>query len=112
MLASAGNGVALLVQQALDAHHALDITFTIHALAGIALDRLQLRKLGFPETQNVGRKAAQARDLADAEVKLFRDQDFAGLGRLSVALLFGTHGSGTHADYEKQRPFLQAVRYS
>ena len=55
VLAGAGDGETFLVKQFLDAQHAFDVLVAVHALAGAALDRLQVGELGFPEAQDVGR---------------------------------------------------------
>lgn len=89
VLPGARDGVALFVQKLLDAHNAFDIAPPIHALACAALYRLKLRKFRFPETQYVGGQAAQARDLTDPEVQLFRDHNFRV--RSAVLLFCRTH---------------------
>ena len=76
MLARAGNREALLVEQLLDAQHALDVALAVHALSRAALDRLQLRELGLPEAQHVGGQMAQRGHFSDAEIKLVGDEDF------------------------------------
>lgn len=73
-----------------------NVLVAIHALTGAALDRLELREFGFPEAQNIGRKTAKSGDFSDAEVKLFRDDDFggsAGLGRRFDSRAHGRSGS-------------------
>jgi len=76
LLSRTGDGEAFFVQQSLDANEGLDILATVHALSGAALDRLQLRKLRFPETQNVRRQLAKGRNFADPKIKFFRNDDF------------------------------------
>ena len=49
LLAGAGDGIALFVQQALDPYHVLDVTPPVHALTGAAFDGFELGKFGFPE---------------------------------------------------------------
>src|SRR5580765_1763881 len=63
----------------------------IHALAGAAFDGLELRKLGFPETEDVCGQAAQASDFADPEIELFGDENLVCLSGLAVGFLFWTH---------------------
>ncbi len=78
MLTRAGDGESFFVKQLLDAQHAFDVLAPIHALAGAALHRLELRELGFPETQHVGRQMAQTGNFSDAEIELFRNQNIGG----------------------------------
>src|SRR5580693_1987670 len=49
VLARALDGVSLFVEQLLDAQHTFDVAPAVHALAGAALHRLQLRKLALPK---------------------------------------------------------------
>lgn len=72
-LARAGDGVALAVEEALDAEGHLDVAAAIETLAGAAFVRFELRKLALPEAQDIGRDIAEPGDFADAEVKLVRD---------------------------------------
>jgi hypothetical protein len=78
-LAGAGYGVALVIEEALDAEGHLDIAFAIEALSGAALVRLELRELALPEAQDVGGDIAESGDFADAEVELVRDVRPGGL---------------------------------
>ena len=80
-LPGAGNGVALIVQQALNAERHLHISPAIESLPGTTFIGLQLWELGLPEAQHVGLDAAQVSDLADAEVELVRDRVRDGAGR-------------------------------
>jgi len=84
MLARAGDGKALFVQQSLDAQNVFNIFAPIHALASAALDWLELRKLGFPKSQHVGRQPAKTGDFADTKVELFGNQDFGGGSRYGL----------------------------
>ena len=68
-----GNGVALAVEQRLDAQGGLDIAATVEALAGAAFMRFQIGKLALPEAQHVGRNLAKFRNLSNAKVELVRD---------------------------------------
>ena len=68
LLAGAGAGESLLVELLLDAQDAFDVALAVHALTRAALHRLELRELGFPETQDIGRQTAQGGYFADAEV--------------------------------------------
>src|SRR5215475_3197786 len=90
LLPSAGDGVSLFIEQTLDTHHAFHIALAVHALSGAALNALELRKFGFPEAENIGWQPAQSGDFADAEIELFRNQDFARFARFAV-LLFRSH---------------------
>src|SRR5581483_257574 len=76
LLASTRDGKALFIQQLLDAKHSLDIFATVHSLTSAAFHRLELRELGFPETQNVRRKAAEFRDFTNPEVELVGNDNF------------------------------------
>ena len=58
MLACADYGESLVVEKFFDAEHALDIAAAVHALAGAAFYRFQLRELALPEAQHVGGKPA------------------------------------------------------
>jgi hypothetical protein len=71
----------------------------IHALAGAALDRLEMGKLGLPKAQNVGRQAAELGDLSDAKIKLIRDDHVGGPEVGAGGLVAGSRrgsGSGRH----------------
>ena len=72
-LARAGDGVALVVEEAFDAQRHFDIATTIETLAGTAFVGFELRKLALPEAQDVGWDVAEFGDFADAEVELVRD---------------------------------------
>jgi hypothetical protein len=78
VLARAGDGEAFFVKKLLDAQNVFHILPPIHALAGAAFDGLELRKLGFPEAQDVRRQAAKARDFANTEIEFLGDQDVGG----------------------------------
>jgi hypothetical protein len=75
-LARAGDGVSLVVEEAADAHGEFDIALAIEALAGAAFVGAHLREFGFPETQDIGFDTAEARDFADAEIKLVGNDGF------------------------------------
>jgi hypothetical protein len=95
MLAGAGDGEALVVEQGLDAQDIFHVALTIHALAGAALDRLELGEFGFPETQDVRRKTTQGGHFTNAEVELVGDDR---IGDGAALFLVGGHevriGSG------------------
>ena len=91
LLPGARDGEAFVIEKLLDAQHRLHVFASIHALAGAALDWLELRKFGLPEAQNVGGKLAQAGNFSDAEIKFVGDDDLvfpAGFG----------FGAGAHVD--------------
>ena len=71
MLASARDGVALLVKQLFDANDVFDIAPPIHALPRTALDWLELGKFRLPEAQYVSRESAEPRHFPNPEVELF-----------------------------------------
>ena len=79
-LTGARDGVALVVEEALDAQGHFDVAAAVEALAGAAFVRLELRKFALPEAENVGRDVAELGDFADAEVELVRDVGPGGWG--------------------------------
>ena len=81
--AGTGDGVALVVEEALDAEGHLDVALAIEALAGTAFVWLELGELGLPEAQNVGRDIAEICHVADAEVELVRDHRRVGCDKLT-----------------------------
>jgi hypothetical protein len=72
-LAGSGDGVALVVEEGLDAEDHFDVATTVEALAGAAFVGLELREFALPEAKNVGGEIAEFGDFADAEVELIRD---------------------------------------
>jgi len=82
LLTRAGDSEAFFVKKSLDAEHGFEVLTAVHALPGAAFNRLQLRKFGFPEAKNVGGKAAELRDFADAEVEFVWNDDFVAAGGL------------------------------
>ena len=72
-LARALDGEALLVEQALDLQHHLDVLAAVEPVAGAGFLGAQPGKLGFPEAQHVGLDAGQARHVADPEVEFVGD---------------------------------------
>ncbi len=91
VLARTCNGEALVVQKFLDTQKDFNVLTPVHPLPCAALDRLQLRKFGLPEAQDVSRQAAEAGNFADAEVKLVGNYDFAALPYSSCSLFLCTH---------------------
>jgi len=91
LLARSCYGEAFLVEELLDPQDTLNIFAPIHALAGAALYRLQLRKFRLPKTQHVRRQAAQAGNFADAKVELLRNHHLGGLGGLRGGFAAGAH---------------------
>lgn len=79
-LSRAGNGVALVVEELLDAKGHFDIAAAVEALAGSALVGFELGEFTLPEAQDVGWNVAEFGDFADAEVKLVRDVRPGGWG--------------------------------
>ena len=77
-LAGAGDGVALVVEQALDTEGHLDVALAVEALAGAAFVGLELRELCLPETEDVGGHVTQLGYIADAEVELVRNDGWLG----------------------------------
>src|SRR5438270_9824748 len=76
MLACAGDGESLIIEQLFDAQNVFDVALAVHTLAGAALDWLQLWEFRFPEPQHVGGQVAQRCHFADAKIKFVRDEDF------------------------------------
>ncbi len=72
-LPRAGNGIALVIEEAFDAQSHFNIAAAIETLAGAALVGLELRKLALPEAQDIGWNVAELGDFTDTEVKLVRD---------------------------------------
>ena len=71
-LPRAGDRIALIVQEPLDAEGHLDVATTEETLTGSALVGLELRELAFPEAKDVGGDVAEPGDLADAESRVCR----------------------------------------
>jgi hypothetical protein len=71
---SAGQSVALAVDEALDLESHFDIAAAIEALACAAFAGLELRKLGFPEAKDVGFDFADASYVANFEIETVRDR--------------------------------------
>ena len=107
LLAGAGDGETFFIQELLDLENSFHIFAPVHALSGAALHRLELRELRFPEPKNVSRQAAEVRNLADAEVELVWNDDFA-----RAALCFGDARvfANTHMRHDGEgkpaKPFL------
>jgi hypothetical protein len=72
-LPRAGNGIALVVEEAFDAESHFDIAAAIEALASAPFVGFELRKLALPEPQDIGWNVAELSDFTYAEVKLVRD---------------------------------------
>ena len=72
-LPRAGNGIALVVEEAFDAQSHFNIAAAIETLPGAPFVGFELRKLAFPEPQDIGWNIAELGDFTDAEVKLVRD---------------------------------------
>lgn len=79
-LPGAGDGVALVVEETLDAQGHFDVATSIEALAGAAFVRLELRELALPEAKDVGGDVAEFGNLTDAKVELVRDVGPGGWG--------------------------------
>jgi hypothetical protein len=74
----AGDGVALVVEQGLDAEGGFYVAFTVEALASAAFVGFELGEFGLPEAEDVGGDVAEFGDVADAEVELVRNDDGVG----------------------------------
>src|SRR5262245_1506831 len=64
---------AVLVEQALDAEHHLDIVLPVDTLARVVLARAQQLELRLPVPEHVRRNSGEVGDLADPEEQLVRD---------------------------------------
>jgi hypothetical protein len=78
LLLGAGDGVALVVEELLDAPDDLELFLAVDALPRAALARAQRRKLGLPVAQDVRLDAERFTGLADLVVEALLN---AGLGR-------------------------------
>src|SRR5207244_12483282 len=104
MLAGAGDGKTFFVEKLLDAQNTFDVFVTVHSLSSAALDRLELGKFSFPETQDIGRQTAEASDFANAKVKFFWDHHLGGPGGLGDGSGAQAHqDSGSEAGRGKNR---------
>jgi hypothetical protein len=72
-LTGTGDGVALVVKEALDTEGHFDVAAAIETLASAAFVRLELREFALPEAEHIGGNVAEFSDLADAKVELVRD---------------------------------------
>jgi hypothetical protein len=93
-LAGTGNGVALVVEEALDAEGGFDVALAVEALACAAFVGLELVEFGLPEAEDVGGDVAEASDVADAEVELIGDDNRLGGDGLANWVV-GTHDLNT-----------------
>ncbi len=80
-LPGAGNRVAFAVNQPLDLKCQFHLAAPVKPLTRSALVRLQLRKLRLPESKHIRFYAADARNIADLEIKAIGDD-----GRVDNAL--------------------------
>jgi hypothetical protein len=74
-LASAIDGVSLFIQKLFYANDILHILAAVEPLAGVALVRFELRKLRFPEAEDVSGQRAKPSHFTDAEEELVGNQD-------------------------------------
>jgi hypothetical protein len=72
-LPRAGNGIALVIEEAFDAQSHFNIAAAIETLPGAPFVGFELRKLALPEPQDLGWNVAESGDFTDAEVELVRD---------------------------------------
>ena len=72
-LPRARNGVALAVEETLDAKRHFNVAAAVETLSGAAFVGFELRKLTLPEAEDVGGNVAEFGDFTDAEVELVRD---------------------------------------
>jgi hypothetical protein len=79
-LTGAGDGVSLVIEEALDAQGHFDVAAAVETLSGAPFVRLELRELALPEAEDVGRNVAELGDFTDAEVELVRDVGPGGWG--------------------------------
>jgi hypothetical protein len=76
--AGTGDGVALIVEEGLDAQSGFYVALAVEALAGAAFVGLELGELGLPEAQDVGGNVAELGYVADTEVELVGDDRRVG----------------------------------
>jgi len=93
-LSGPGDGVALVVQQALDPEEAGEVLLAVQPLARAGPVRLHA-KLGLPVAQHVGVDADELGDLSDAEVELVGDLGVVRVVFVRVAS--GVAGGGVTA---------------
>jgi hypothetical protein len=72
-LARAGKRVSLGMNKPLDIERQFHVTAAVKPLSGTAFVGLELRKLGLPETQDVGFHFANARDITNLEIETVWD---------------------------------------
>ena len=79
MLSRASYGESLFIKKFFYTQHVFNVFVTIHALSGAALNRLELRELGFPEPQDIRRQTTQLGNFSDPEIEFVRDDHVGGL---------------------------------
>src|SRR5580700_3390486 len=91
MLPCARYGESFFVEKFFYAQHIFNVLVAIHALSGAAFDRFELRKLSFPETQNVCWQTAKLGNFSDPEIQLVRDYHVGSLDRFGRSFVASTH---------------------
>ena len=91
-LAGSRDGIALVIQETLDAEGHLDVALTVEALAGSTFIGLELRELSFPEAEDVGGHIAELGYIANAEVELVRNDCWPGGDDLANWMMCGHVG--------------------
>ena len=86
-LPCASQRVAIVVHEMFDSEGEFNFAAAVEALSGAALVGLETGELGLPEAENIGFDAADAGDVADAEIKPVGD-----FSRGRMALLGGLCG--------------------
>jgi len=79
-LSGARNGIALVIEEALDAQSHFDIAAAVETLASAAFVWLELRELAFPEAKDVGGDVTKFGDFTYAKVELVWDVRPRGWG--------------------------------
>ncbi len=102
-LTCAGDGVALVVEEGLDAERGFDVATAIETLSGAAFVWTEMRKLTLPEAEDVGWDLAEAGDLTDTEVQLIRDVG-SGVGVSFADWLILRHTRGCSEDAGEDAP--------
>jgi hypothetical protein len=82
LMTCAGYGESFFIEQLPDFQYVAYISSPVHALPRAALHGLQLGEFGFPKTEDIRRKMAEARHFSDAEVKLIGNHNLAALFQL------------------------------
>jgi len=109
-LASAGERVALGVNQPLDFKDQLDFTAAVEALAGAAFIWLELGELRLPESEHIRFQAADTGNIPNLEIEAIGDR-----GRFRCALVgkVSSHDGGEEGHWVQWNPrSLRSIGHS